>query len=109
KMALTVVALWLHAVMSAPASPDVPFLLTPVGVLIATQLFFIVVGVLSPLAHAASPHNKRYREGTTRPPIGTGSWASVRIALLLARPAGRGKTWVALQQGRTHGDLTPDS
>jgi hypothetical protein len=108
------VAIWLHVVGAAPTVLGIPLILTPVGILVATQVFFIIVGLMSPLAYAALPKNKRYREGTTRPPIGSGSWASVRIAAHLARlnqrtsEVSHRKVWMTLRQELAGGDLTPE-
>jgi hypothetical protein len=110
------VLVWLSVIGAAPSPPDagMPPILTPVGILIAAQIFYIVISLIAPILYAASPRVKRYREGTTRPPIGSGSLAFVRIAGQLARrdrlinQSSRRKAWRAVRRELAAGDLTPE-
>jgi hypothetical protein len=107
---------WLSVIGATPSPPDpeMPLILTPVGILVAAQVFYIVISLLAPIAYAAQPRLKPYREGTTRLPIGSGSLAFVRIAGQLARrdrltnQNRRRKTWRAVRRELARGDLTPE-
>jgi hypothetical protein len=91
-----------------------PPILTPVGILVPAQIFYIVISLIAPTRYAASPRLKPYREGTTRLPIGAGSFAFVRIAGPLARrdrlinQNSRRKAWRAVRRELAEGDLTPE-
>src|SRR5262245_30738266 len=67
-----------------------------------------------PFFYARSPLIKTYREGTTRPPISTRSWAFVRVAYRavlherLHSQDSRRKAWAAVQRELAQGDLTPE-
>jgi hypothetical protein len=110
------VIVWLSMIGAAPSAPDaeMPAILTPVGILVATQIFYIVISLIAPMFYARSPRLKPYREGTTRLPIGSGSLAFVRIAGHLARrdrlinPSSRRKAWRAVRRELARGDLTPE-
>jgi hypothetical protein len=110
------VVVWLHVIGAAPSPPDVgmPPILTPVGILVTAQLFYIVMSLIAPIGYAAAPRLKPYREGTTRLPIGAGSLAFVRIAGQLARRDRltnqniRRKAWRAVRRELAGGDLTPE-
>jgi hypothetical protein len=110
------VVAWLSIIGVAPSPPDanMPSILTPVGILVTAQVFYIVISLIAPIVYAVSPRVKRYREGTTRAPIGSGSLAFVRIAGQLARrdrlinQNSRRKAWRAVRRELARGDLTPE-
>jgi hypothetical protein len=110
------VVVWLYVIGAAPSPPDVgmPPILTPVGILVTAQIFYIVMSLIAPIGYAAAPRLKPYREGTTRLPIGAGSLAFVRIAGQLARRDRltnqniRRKAWRAVRRELAAGDLTPE-
>ena len=110
------VVVWLSVIGAAPSPPDaeMPAILTPVGILVAAQIFYIVISLIAPMFYARSPRLKPYREGTTRLRIGSGSLAFVRIAGPLARrdrltnQNSRHKAWLAVRRELARGDLTPE-
>jgi hypothetical protein len=109
---------WLHVIGTAPTilhdAIGAPLILLQMGFLVVVQLLYIVLNLTAPLLYAA--RHKRYREGTTRPPISSGAWASVRIAVQLARvnrwtnETVRRAVWTALRRELTAEDacLTPE-
>jgi hypothetical protein len=110
------VVVWLSVIGVAPSPPDaeMPLILTPFAILITAQIFYMVISLLAPIVYAASPRLRPYREGATRPPIGSGSMAFVRIAGQLVRrdrlvnQNGRRKAWRAVRRELGGGDLTPE-
>jgi len=112
------VIIWLHRAGIAPPilANDVgmPPLAPQAGILIFSQLMAIAVSVAEPFVYARSPQLKRYREGTTRPPISTRSLAIVRILYRvrlherLHNQDSRRKAWAAVQRELAGGDLTPE-
>lgn len=103
------VVVWFHAIGATPVILHEP---SGIGILVAMQVGFIVVSLTAPLAYAAA--HKRYREGTTRPPIGSGSWADVRLAVPLARAdrwaneGVRRADWTAMRRVLARGGLPPE-
>jgi hypothetical protein len=106
---------WLHLIVRAPSSPQhLPLILAPVSILIASQVLYGVLSLVAPFAYARSPQLMRYREGTNRPAIGTGSFTFVRIASLLAcadrqtNPDKRRKVLVSVRRELARSNLTPE-
>jgi dienelactone hydrolase len=112
------VIIWLHRAGLAPPilrnDAGMPLLAPQAGILIFAQLMMIGVGVAEPFFYARSPQIKRYREGTTRPPISTRSLAFVRVLYRvvlherLHNQDTRRKAWAAVQRELARGDLTPE-
>src|SRR2546430_11146214 len=61
------VVVGLSVIGAARSPPDarMPAILTPVGILVAAQIVYIVISLVAPIVYAALPRVKRYREGTT--------------------------------------------
>jgi hypothetical protein len=112
------VIIWLHRAGVAPPilhnNVGMPLLAPQAGILIFAQLMMIGVSMAEPFVYARSRQIMRYREGTTRPPISTRSWAFVRVlyrVVLHERQANqdsRRKAWDAVQRELARGDLTPE-
>jgi hypothetical protein len=107
-------AVWLHLVGAIPSRiGDAPLIMAPVSILIASQLFYMLNSPVAPYFYARSPLFKRYREGTKRMPIETGSFPIVLLAYRLARAdrtkdrADRRKASMAVRRELARGSLTP--
>jgi len=112
------VIIWLHRAGVVPPilrnDAGIPMLAPQAGILIFAQLMTIGVSVADPFVYVRSPQIKRYREGTTRPPISTRSLAFVRVLYRvrlherLHNQDRRRKAWAAVQRELARGDLTPE-
>ena len=112
------VIIWLHRAGVAPTilyiGDGTPLPAPQAGILIFSQLMMIGISVAEPFVYARSPLIKAYREGTTRPPISTRSWAFVRMAYRvvlhgrLNNQDSRRKAWAAVQRELAQDDLTPE-
>jgi dienelactone hydrolase len=112
------VIIWLHRAGVVPSilhnDIGTPLLAPQAGILIFAQLMMIGVSVAEPFVYARSRQIKPYREGTTRPPLSTRSWAFVRVLYRvvlhgrLNNQDSRRKAWAAVQRELARGDLTPE-
>jgi hypothetical protein len=111
------VIIWLHRAGIAPTLlyiDDAPLPAGQAGILVFAQVTIIGFSLAEPFFYARSRLIKTYREGTTRPPISTRSWAFVRVAYRavlherLHSQDSRRKAWAAVQRELAQGDLTPE-